>query len=302
MSAASEYAPPTSAEMAHRQLQLGPLRLLLAQRRLYTKAKFWVTARWVGMLVIAIGAPVVAFLVPEAATAMGALAGVWLFLGGTLLTHLQKSRAYPAAAVQEKFDREVFGMDQSIERSSLPSIDEIALLTGSDVEVIASAHKEGLTDGGGWYPIVRGQPSVKTIAICQRANVSYSNRLLRTTAAVWIVFIAVWSVALIVMSLVLDLSLGTFLLGIAFPLLPAFLDVAQYVSSLRRAAADRHDLAVSIENRIELDDVAAEDLLAWQETIFGIRRDTPEVPDAIYRLARRRNERAMHQGAAALRK
>jgi len=301
MSAPSEYVPPTSAEMAHRQLQLEPLRLLLAQRRLYTKAKIWVTARWVGMLVIAIGAPVVAFVVPEAAAAMGALAGVWLFIGGTLFTHLQKSRAYPAAAVQEKFDREVFGMAQSIERSSLPSLEEIVLLTGTDVEVMASANKQGLTDGGGWYPIVSGQPSVNTIAICQRANVSYSNRLLRVTATVWIVFIAVWAAALVTLSLVLDLSLGTFLLGIAFPLLPAFLDVSQYVSSLRRAAADRRDLALSIEKRIELDDVAAEDLLAWQETIFGIRRDTPEVPDIIYWLARRGNERAMHIGAAALR-
>jgi SMODS-associating 4TM effector domain len=54
---------------------LDAYRLLLAQRKLYSKSKKWLTLRWLGMLLIAIAAPVVAVIWPNLAVVAGAIAG-----------------------------------------------------------------------------------------------------------------------------------------------------------------------------------------------------------------------------------
>jgi hypothetical protein len=99
---------------------------------------------------------------------------------------------------------------------------------------------------------------------------------------------------LIVASLVGNLTLENFILGVFLPVLPAILDVVQYVVGVWRSAADRADLARAIEERLD-DDTPPDpqELLVWQERIFELRRAAPEVPDFIYKLRRPTNERAM---------
>jgi hypothetical protein len=62
-----EYTPPSSAEMLVRQDESDALRLLIAQRRLYSRAKLWMGLRWFGMLVIGLAAPVVSVIFPNLA-------------------------------------------------------------------------------------------------------------------------------------------------------------------------------------------------------------------------------------------
>ncbi|TXK09746.1 S-4TM family putative pore-forming effector [Microbacterium hatanonis] len=49
MSDPSGYSPPPSASMISRQRDPTGLRLLVAQRKLYSKAKRWLGIRWIGM-------------------------------------------------------------------------------------------------------------------------------------------------------------------------------------------------------------------------------------------------------------
>jgi hypothetical protein len=109
-------------------------------------------------------------------------------------------------------------------------------------------------------------------------------------------------VALIAASLVAELTLLQFLAGVLLPLLPAFLDIVQYVVGIWRAARDRGDLARSIQERLggTGDLIDPSDLLVWQERLYGLRTSTPEVPDFIYRIQRKANERAMHSAARQL--
>ena len=48
--------------MLAKQDERDALRLLIAQRRLYRRAKRWLGLRWFGMLVIGLAAPVVAVI------------------------------------------------------------------------------------------------------------------------------------------------------------------------------------------------------------------------------------------------
>ncbi|MCX5369570.1 S-4TM family putative pore-forming effector [Streptomyces sp. NBC_00103] len=286
--------------MMTRQNEDDALRLLIAQRRLYSKAKRWLSLRWFGMLVIGLGAPVISVIWPDLAVVSGAIAGLWIFLGQSFLINAQSAGVTKAAAVQEQFDFYVFGMPSSVNRSALPSIEEIAAVSGPDPELRQVATDEKLMD---WYPIDASDPGILTVAISQRANASYSDRLLRSTAIVWTSLTVAWALALIVATVISELSLITFLVGILLPVLPSFLDVVRYVAGIRRAARDRGDLTRSIESRMRAsgDSIEGNDLLVWQESLYDLRRSTPLVPDLIYKMKRAVNERVMKTAASQLR-
>lgn len=298
MSAHPDYTPPSSAQIHAQQNESESLRLLIAQRRLYRRAKRWLAFRWLGMAIIGIGAPLVSVLWPSLAVASGAVAGVWLFLGRTLVILAQSSLTAKAAAVQEKFDFRVFGMPDG-KRSISPSLEDVAEVVGPDDQIPAVADREKLLD---WYPVDPAADGDVTVAISQRANASYSDRLLRTTAIVWAVATAGWIIVLVLLSVALNVSLSTFILGVAFPVLPAFLDVVQHAAGVWQSAAQRRDLAQVIETRLLRSDgpVKGHELLIWQERLFELRRSAPQVPDFIYKLRRKLNERAMHSAARQL--
>jgi hypothetical protein len=299
MSTHTDYEPPASATIKKRQNEQDALRLLIAQRRLYRKAKRWLGLRWIGMVIIGIAAPVVAVAWPMYAVVAGAVSGLWLFIGRTLLLWAQGSVTARAASLQEQFDFYVFQMPDSANRATMPSLEEISDVAGPDNLITATAAKEKLID---WYPIDTRNTGAAAVAIAQRANASYTDRLLRTTAIVWAVTSAVWTLGLFVLSIMINLSLPTFLLGVMLPVLPAFLDVVQFVNSVWRSAAERRALADGIEKR--LNDVAnpveGQDLLVWQERLFDLRRSAPEIPDFLYKIRRKVNERAMHSAASHL--
>lgn len=298
MTASSEYDPPASSSIKERQNDTEALRLLIAQRRLYRRAKRWLGVRWIGMVIIGIGAPVVSVLWPSLAVGASAVAGTWLFLGRTALIYRQTAITSRAAAVQEQFDLLVFGMPDLGKRSDLPKLEEIVAIAGPDDQLRKVAQEEDLIE---WYPI-ESDDGATAVGIAQRANASYSDSLLKTAATVWSAVIAVWITVLIIVSVVAELTLAEFLMGVAFPVLPAFLDIVQYVSGVRRSAAEKHGLASVIEDHLggRRDPVKPGDLLVWQAQLFDLRRSAPEVPDFIYKLKRKSNERSMKSAARQL--
>jgi hypothetical protein len=293
-----EYTPPSSATIGSRQNEVDALRLLIAQRRLYRRAKRWLGLRWMGMILIGIGVPLVSVLWPHLAVAGGAIAGAWIFLGRTASVLVQSRITAQAASVQEQFDFYAFGMPAAASRSTLPSREQIAAVAGPDETIGKTAGLERLVD---WYPVDEGNTGAVTVAISQRANASYADGLLRTTAIVWAVATGAWCVLLVVLAVAVDLSLGTFLLGVLFPVLPAFLDVVQYIGGVWRSASDRADLARAIEAKLVGDPPPEpSDLVVWQERLFELRKGSPEVPDTLYKLRWKRNERAMRSAADQL--
>lgn len=298
MGTTQDYQPPTSSTIKTRQNEPDALRLLIAQRRIYRHAKRWLGGRWFGMVLIGIAAPVVAVLWTNVAVAVGAIAGAWIFAGRTFLAVVQSKITAQAASVQEQFDFYVFGMPDTTVRSTLPSRERIAAIAGPDSAIRGTAESERLLD---WYDVDPANAGAVTVAISQRANASYTDGLLRTTAIVWAVATGAWCAILIGVAVISDVTLETFLLGMFLPVLPAFLDVVQYVVGVWRSAADRADLARAIEARLVPGATPdPQELLVWQEQLFDLRRGAPEVPDSIYKLRWKTNERAMRSAADQL--
>ncbi len=298
MTNSPDYNPPTSASIKSRQNEAVALRLLIAQRATYNKAKLWQSLRWSGLLLIGLAAPTVSVIWPGLAVLMGAIAGLWLFLGRTFISWRVRTLAEQGAALQEAFDQYAFDMPRSISRSSLPSVEDIATLAGPDRRLLNTAESEDLID---WYPVDESTEGSVAVAIAQRANVSYSNRLMRTTLLVWGSTSVAWLAMLAAAGMFAGLSATTFMVGVVLPLLPAALDVVEYLGSIRKAATDRGDLARSIQGRIEqAGGTDPHDLLVWQGEMYELRRSTPQVPNWLYGISRGRNESAMHTAARLL--
>jgi len=296
--AGTDYRPPTAASMLETQNQPRSLQLLLAQRRMYSLAKLWQTIRWWGVMLIGVSAPVLAVFLPASATIVGAVAGLWLFVGRSLLAWAENAQMSRAAAVQEAFDQAVFAMPRSISRSALPSPEDIVRVAGTGARLTMAARQEKLLD---WYPIDPANSGIRAVAIAQRANAAYSDRLLRATVTMWIVVAGAWSLIVVVASLIVHMDLATFLLGVFLPVLPAALDAFEYMRNIARAARDRADLARSIASRLAPGEtVEPYELLVWQERLYDLRRTAPQVPNWLYRMLRNRNEQAMHAVADQL--
>lgn len=295
-----DYTAPAAADIAATQDSQGALRLLIAQRALYAKAKRWTYLRWLGFSVMGIVAPPLAVFFPKAAVVVGAVAGVWIFLSRTIFKAFEGKNAAQGAAVQEDFDRLVFDMPPLATRVPRPTPEDVAELAGSDTEVLGRAKQGGLL---GWYPLDRGAAGTVCVAIAQRANAAYSERLQRLNARYWLTVLVVWTVVIVMTSMIIGTSLTTFLLGVAAPLLPACLDIGEQLRSSTQACADRRSMADDIEHAVRgtrdnpLND---EDLLVWQERLYSLRRSAPLVPDLIYARTRRKNEQAMNSAAAEL--
>lgn len=204
-----------------------------------------------------------------------------------------------AACVQEELDHHLFGMPETIDRSERPSLEDVARLADDKRPLREVAKAEKLLD---WYPINMASSGVTTIAIAQRSNASYTDSLIRTTVKVWATAGGLWLIALFTWASLSGITLANFLLGALFPVLPAFLDVTEYVLNTWKAARDRADLASTITKRFSRSDQSIEpqDLLVWQERLFDLRRTTPQVPNWLYRLTRPKNESAMNVTAEQL--
>lgn len=112
-----------------------------------------------------------------------------------------------------------------------------------------------------------------------------------------------WAITVIALSLKLGLSLETFLLAVVLPLLPAFLDLVEFWRGYVSASHDRKATVAEIESSVKTDDgfgSLPDKILVWQERIYDLRRSTPLVPDFVYWIARKGNERAMHSAARQL--
>ncbi len=297
---AEPYQPPNADDIAKAQNKDANLKLLLAQRRLYSRAKIWTTVRGIGVGFIAAAAPLIAaFLTPLAVWAATAAAG-WYVLNRVLFRPLERRYATRGATAQEQFDVTVFGMPTIAVREPRVLPEDIARIAGTGKERRRSFAVEKLR---GWYPIRTDVPGRVAIAIAQRGNLAYTRRLLQRHASLWLLLLCGWAVVAIAIALCFGFSLATFLLAVAIPVMPPLVDAWDEYLMVRVAGREREALANEIEDAIKTDaatPILPEQLLAWQSQLFALRRDAPLVPDWLYWLLRDRAEAEMSDAAGTI--
>ena len=295
------YEPPEAAAIAGSQNEERNLKLLFAQRRLYSRSKTWTIVRGVGVGVIAVAAPLIAAFWEPLAVWAAAIAAGWYILSRVVFRRLERRYATRGASAQELFDTSVFGMPTIAVREPRLLPEDVARVVGRGYPRQRQAFADEKLQN--WYPIRTNVPGRVAIAIAQRGNLAYARRLLQRQATLWLWLLCGWAVTAIVIALCFEFSLVTFLLAVALPIMPPLVDAWEEYSQIRAAGLEREALANEIEDAIRADTaspITSQQLLAWQGQLFALRRDSPLVPDWLYWRLRDRAEAEMSEAAETI--
>jgi hypothetical protein len=300
MTARQSYEPPDAQTIATAQDTAENLKLLLVQRRLYSRAKVWTTIRGLGIGLVAVAAPLIAPFWPALTVWAATAAAAWYVLNRVLFRPLERRDATRGATAQEQFDVAVFGMPTIAVRDPRVLPEDIARIAGSGKRRRQAYTEEKLRS---WYPIQEDVPGRVVIAIAQRGNLAYTRRLLQRHAHLWLWLLCGWALVAVGISLWFSFDLATFLLAVALPVMPPLVDAVDEFLHVRAAGCEREALANEIEDAIRADGsvpILPEQLVAWQGQLFALRRDTPLVPDWLYWLLRDRAEAEMSEAAETI--
>lgn len=301
MTNSQPYEPPDAGAIADAQNEESNLKLLLAQRRLYSRAKTWTTVRGVGIGLIAVAAPLIAAFWEPLAVWVAAVAAGWYILNRVVFRRLERREATRGATAQELFDTAVFGMPTIAVREPRLLPEDVARVVGRGYPRRRQAFAEEKLRN--WYPIQTSLPGRVAIAIAQRGNLTYTRRLLQRHAMLWLWLLCGWAVTAIVIALCFEFSLAMFLLAVALPVMPPLVDAWEEYSQIRVAGREREALANEIEDAVRSDTaspISPQQLLTWQGQLFALRRDSPLVPDWLYWLLRDRAEAEMSEAAETI--
>jgi hypothetical protein len=287
------------------QLQNSPeqLRLLCAQRRLYSRAKGVLTLQTLLSVPFAILWALLVLKMPGAKVYAAAWGVAVSLLDLAVFTPRQEVLKRSAASVQELFDCTVLGLNWNvIKAGARPSAE--ALSSWAKGFGPASAEEEKLRD---WYPPAVGElPLWVARIVCQRANCWWDAELRRRYARWSLVIVALVFVLIFIAGVAGHFSVEAWFLGGVAPFAPVvLLGMRQY--SEQRKAADRLDGLRGHAERIWNDAAGGADpeklsleSRSLQDELYAHRSRNPLFFIWIYGLLRNEQEEHMNIAAAEL--
>ena len=222
------------------------LDLLRAQRRLYSQAKSTGNARLAVVAVGAVATVVASAVLPWVSSAVAGGVGGVLLVYSLAFSGREKSKAKQAAAVQEQFDCELFGLPWSmlVERPT-PAVIFDAATTGDT----------STTQMQDWYPDVGGVQRPFDVLLCQRSNLGWGATLHRQWAAVTALLAATALIVLAALVVLLDAPAGAFV-----ALLAPLRESIELVRAHQASAAAK----ASLDGRV---------MTTWRDALTGAEQD-----------------------------
>lgn len=281
-----------------RQDQPEHLDRLAAYSHRYRVAGRWRAARMTGTLLLAAAVPVLAFARPTWADQLAAAAALWLVLGRTAMSWLERGSYVKAAGMQEYYDCKLF---------SLPWNGTLAGPPPREVDIAADAAK--FTDRSNlikWYDVdLDGLGWPVDVLLCQMQSASWSRRDHEAYGALLIVTATLWTAGMLAYGVAADLTLPDFLVRLFLPSAPALLDGVELAASHITHARERRkveDAATTAwQAHLRGEWITVEMVRRVQDSAFQLRRDQPRVPNFVYQIRRSSSTQATIAAAAAVR-
>lgn len=274
------------------------LRLLAAQRQLYSEAKrlrYW---RQIGAIGLALIAPVVLFYHPNAGTIFTAIGAIWLLIERLFLKRIEVQKVKQAATIQEEFDTTLFNLPWN------------RMLVGAKVQpelISLAVHRyKGTYDKlRDWYPNTGNVPYPLNILICQRINLVWDWQLRRRYAFGLICVTVIYIISLTIFAIAKDRLVIDFLLGLLFPALSAVVEGIELAWDHIRIATEKEQSASeifalweqSLKDHRNVSKTKCRDI---QDCIYLYRSNGPLVPDWWYNRLRDTYEVDMYATATKL--
>lgn len=269
------------------------IQLLSAQKKIYSQAKYIELFSFLFTLVPIILA---LYVKNENCIQFFTSIAVMLSLG---LTQWSKCKIKLAAKIQEKFDTFVFGLAWNkilVGREPKPEI----------INEFSKDKDQNKSNLKNWYPTPDSKSDEINIILCQRNNVVW-NMWLHKRCKYAILSFVVTSEVLVFMSIFFKNCTWTFALDAAIvATIPIVLKFINYYIGFTTLLTDETELVNKIDDIIEKVNcngylISSEDLRSIQDFIFvNIRSSTILVPDVVYFLTRKSQEKAMKSSTSSI--
>lgn len=273
---------PSLTEIATTQNDSMSLRCQLAKAHFYKWAKILYFAGAALTLALALLAPLVLLFRPSLGPTLGAFAGAWIFVSRLVLEPFRRDYQLKGATAQECFDCRVLGMpwNESLARP-LPD------------EEISAASRAGrrstkrLEQAKDWYAATDFKLEwPRSVLMCQRSNAVWACRQHRTYGRVLTGAAIAWFIIGIIVAVADGAALGTYLVTILLPSMPAFLDASELSRAHASAARDRELIREQMDALLVDGTAETQEIREIQDQLFRLRREAPQVPEWFYQVIR----------------
>jgi hypothetical protein len=209
-----------------------------------------------------------------------------------VLTWAEDAQKLAGVTVQEEFDTTVFGLPWHEALAGRRLRHEDVVHAAGHITPDARAAKKD------WYPDADRAPWPLNVVLCQRASAAWGGRAHARYANTLTKTAVVWLVALLVMGGVAHVTLAGFLIKLALPSMPAFLDAIELIRAHRATSAHKARVETMADDLWERGvthpgSVTVADIRAVQDHSYRLRRDGPQVAEWYYRRHRDEDEAAM---------
>ncbi len=263
--------------------------LLIAQRFYYSRAKKIRNFRIVVSVIFALLSPIIFFFMPNQATTIGAIGGIWALIAYLLKKLFENSNIEKAAKIQEEFDTALF----KVNWNSVLAGEKVSF---EDVNYAKEKFRGDTTKLKDWYSSSLDFPYPIDVLLCQRSNLVWDWRLKKVYSIAIFVVVIVYLIATIILGSVLELKLSEYILGLFLPALSGYFIGIDEGTDHFKASNKRKNLEKKINilsdaalNRSSLN---LNELRQIQDCIFEFRKG-PMVADWFYWLFRDRFENNM---------
>ncbi|MEY2420008.1 MAG: hypothetical protein QOI95_75 [Acidimicrobiaceae bacterium] len=246
---------------------------------------------------------IVATSLPGTAPTIAVSGGTWAFVSLSLGL-IARRATKTASLVQEEFDTWLFGLewsdacpDHQIEESELRRLARRSVL---DESRLAS-----------WYPDVTGLHPVYAALVCQGENLSWDWRLRRRWSMLLSVGAVAWSIAGILLAILLDLSVRQIAIRWFAPSAAVLAMVLQQARAHRDVADTREQLATTVRSELRSarsgTPSTSTELRLWevsrsvQDGLLASRKRAERVPRWLYERFRDVDESDMQETVEDLR-
>jgi len=286
--------------ISERQNSDESMELLRADSWFYLRAKFWHAVRLAGTLILALLVPVIVFYKPGWGDLLGALAGVWVLVGRTILIWLEDRSVRMAVTIQEQFDTELFDLEWNSSLAGRRAARE-------DIHTAAEKvrWKRRLKKLRDWYADADSVAWPLNVLLCQRSSAVWGRRSHYGYAMFVLSLGILWFMAGVVMAVVANATLGAYLITVFLPSQPAFLDTIDLVrghlqQSKAKAALEEKTTDLWNRGAEQAASVTEQGCREVQDQAYTLRRKGIQIPQLVYWFRRKQDEEAMRAAVAHL--
>ncbi|MFA6393864.1 MAG: S-4TM family putative pore-forming effector [Patescibacteria group bacterium] len=261
------------------------LKLLTAQRQLYSEAKKIRNIRILGTTLLTIISPLIFFFTTKLIIPLAIIGCLWSIFA-FVIKSIENDKKKSAALIQEEFDTSVYNLPWNF----------ILAKESCWPEKITSAERRYKADRKcleNWYGDLKDLTYPLDILFCQRSNLVWDSRQRRSFALAIVVLLILIFSAGIALYWHSNKTISEYFLGILIPSLSAYFQGIDEIMGNFKDAFEKEGLEKRLEklfreikNSTSRAEYNKSELRQIQDIIFKLRENSPLIPDWWYKLFR----------------